>query len=67
MRLVCDALVLAFHNGVFRTSMLKLNNDRASLRFPHSKLDYIIHRLLSLSDSPAWLKSTRSSVSRKLA
>jgi len=35
---------------------LKLNNDHSSLRFPHLGVDYMIHHLLSHSDTPDWLK-----------
>jgi len=35
---------------------LKLNNDHSSLRFPHLNVDYMIHHLLSHSDTADWLK-----------
>ncbi|MEM7477716.1 MAG: hypothetical protein AAF483_22230, partial [Planctomycetota bacterium] len=35
---------------------LKLNNDHGTLRFPHLGVDYMIHHLLSHSDSEDWLK-----------
>jgi hypothetical protein len=35
---------------------LKLNNDHSSLRFPHLGVDYMIHHLLSHSDTDDWLK-----------
>jgi hypothetical protein len=35
---------------------LKLNNDHSSLRFPNLGVDYMIHHLLSHSDSADWLK-----------
>jgi Protein of unknown function (DUF1552) len=56
MRLMCDILVLAFRTDTTRVATLKLNNDHSSLRFPHLKVDYMIHHLLSHSDSADWLK-----------
>src|SRR5262245_33527678 len=56
MRLMCDILVLAFRTDTTRVCTLKLNNDHSSLRFPHLKVDYMIHHLLSHTDSPDWLK-----------
>jgi hypothetical protein len=56
MRLMCDILVLAFRTDTTRVCTLKLNNDHSSLRFPHLKVDYMIHHLLSHSDSADWLK-----------
>ena len=56
MRLMCDILVLAFRTDTTRVSTLKLNNDHSSLRFPHLKVDYMIHHLLSHTDSADWLK-----------
>jgi hypothetical protein len=56
MRLMCDILVLAFRTDTTRVCTLKLNNDHSSLRFPHLKVDYMIHHLLSHSDTPDWLK-----------
>lgn len=56
MRLMCDILVLAFRTDTTRVATLKLNNDHSSLRFPHLKVDYMIHHLLSHSDTPDWLK-----------
>src|SRR5205085_3362737 len=56
MRLMCDILVLAFRTDTTRVCTLKLNNDHSSLRFPHMKVDYMIHHLLSHSDTPDWLK-----------
>lgn len=56
MRLMCDILVLAFQTDTTRVSTLKLNNDHSSLRFPHLKVDYMIHHLLSHTDSADWLK-----------
>jgi len=35
---------------------LKLNNDHSSLRFPNLNVDYMIHHLLSHSDTTDWLK-----------
>jgi hypothetical protein len=56
MRLMCDILVLAFQTDTTRIVTLKLNNDHSSLRFPHLGVDYMIHHLLSHSDTPDWLK-----------
>lgn len=56
MRLMCDILVLAFRTDTTRVCTLKLNNDHSSLRFPHLKVDYMIHHLLSHSDGTDWLK-----------
>lgn len=56
MRLMCDILVLAFRTDTTRVGTLKLNNDHSSLRFPHLKVDYMIHHLLSHTDSDDWLK-----------
>lgn len=56
MRLMCDILVLGFQTDTTRVATLKLNNDHSSLRFPHLNVDYMIHHLLSHSDSDDWLK-----------
>jgi uncharacterized protein DUF1552 len=56
MRLMCDILVLAFRTDTTRVCTLKLNNDHSSLRFPHMKIDYMIHHLLSHTDGDDWLK-----------
>ncbi len=56
MRLMCDILVLAFQTDTTRVCTLKLNNDHGTLRFPHLGVDYMIHHLLSHSDSNDWLK-----------
>lgn len=56
MRLMCDLLVLGFQTDTTRITTLKLNNDHSSLRFPHLGVDYMIHHLLSHSDSDDWLK-----------
>ncbi|MCA9191664.1 MAG: DUF1552 domain-containing protein [Planctomycetales bacterium] len=56
MRLMCDLLVLAFQTDSTRVCTLKLNNDHSSLRFPNLGVDYMIHHLLSHSDSDDWLK-----------
>jgi hypothetical protein len=56
MRLMCDILVLAFQTDTTRITTLKLNNDHSSLRFPHLGVDYMIHHLLSHSDTEDWLK-----------
>lgn len=59
MRLMCDILVLAFQTDTTRITTLKLNNDHSSLRFPHLGVDYMIHHLLSHSDTEDWLKVNR--------
>lgn len=56
MRLMADIVVLGFQTDTTRVCSLKLNNDHSSLRFPHLKVDYMIHHLLSHSDTPDWLK-----------
>ncbi len=56
MRLMCDILVLGFQTDTTRIRTLKLNNDHSSLRFPHLGVDYMIHHLLSHSDTADWLK-----------
>jgi len=56
MRLMCDILVLAFQTDTTRLCTLKLNNDHSSLRFPNLGVDYMIHHLLSHSDTADWLK-----------
>jgi hypothetical protein len=56
MRLMCDILVLAFQTDTTRVCTLKLNNDHSSLRFPNLGVDYMIHHLLSHSDTDDWLK-----------
>jgi Protein of unknown function (DUF1552) len=56
MRLMCDILVLGFQTDTTRVCTLKLNNDHSSLRFPHLGVDYMIHHLLSHSDTDDWLK-----------
>ncbi len=56
MRLMCDVLVLAFQTDTTRVCTLKLNNDHSSQRFPHLGVDYMIHHLLSHTDSADWLK-----------
>lgn len=56
MRLMCDLLVLAFQTDTTRVCTLKLNNDHGTLRFPHLGVDYMIHHLLSHSDTEDWLK-----------
>jgi hypothetical protein len=59
MRLMCDILVLGFQTDATRVCTLKLNNDHSSLRFPHLSVDYMIHHLLSHSDTADWLKVNR--------
>lgn len=56
MRLMSDILVLGFQTDTTRVCTLKLNNDHSSLRFPNLGVDYMIHHLLSHSDSADWLK-----------
>jgi len=56
MKLMCDILVLAFQTDTTRVCTLKLNNDHGTLRFPHLGVDYMIHHLLSHSDTDDWLK-----------
>jgi hypothetical protein len=56
MRLMSDLLVLAFQTDTTRVCTLKLNNDHGTLRFPHLGVDYMIHHLLSHSDTDDWLK-----------
>lgn len=56
MRLMCDVLVLAFQTDTTRICTLKLNNDHSSLRFPNLGVDYMIHHLLSHTDTEDWLK-----------
>jgi len=55
LRLMCDILVLGFQTDTTRVTTLKLNNDHSSLRFPHLGVDYMIHHLLSHSDTEDWL------------
>jgi hypothetical protein len=59
MRLMCDILVLAFQTDTTRVCTLKLNNDHSSLRFPNLGVDYMIHHLLSHTDTEDWLKVNR--------
>ena len=56
MRLMADILVLGFQTDTTRVTTLKLNNDHSSLRFPNLGVDYMIHHLLSHSDTADWLK-----------
>lgn len=56
MRIMSDILVLAFQTDTTRVCTLKLNNDHGTLRFPHIGVDYMIHHLLSHSDTDDWLK-----------
>ena len=56
MRLMSDIVVLGFQTDTTRISTLKLNNDHSSLRFPNLGVDYMIHHLLSHSDTADWLK-----------
>jgi hypothetical protein len=59
MRLMADILVLGFQTDTTRITSLKLNNDHSSLRFPNLGVDYMIHHLLSHSDTTDWLKVNR--------
>ena len=59
MRLMADIMVLGFQTDTTRITTLKLNNDHSSLRFPNLGVDYMIHHLLSHSDSADWLKVNR--------
>ena len=59
MLLMCDILVLGFQTDTTRFCTLKLNNDHSSLRFPNLGVDYMIHHLLSHTDSADWLKVNR--------
>src|SRR5262249_7269199 len=59
MRLMADILVLGFQTDTTRLTTLKLNNDHSSLRFPNLGVDYMIHHLLSHSDTADWLKVNR--------
>src|SRR5882672_8951885 len=59
MRLMCDILVLGFQTDTTRITTLKLNNDHSSLRFPNLGVNYMIHHLLSHSDTADWLKVNR--------
>ncbi len=56
MRLMCDILLLGFQTDTTLVCSLKLNNDHSSLRFPNLGVDYMIHHLLSHSDTEDWLK-----------
>ncbi len=56
MRLMADLVVLGFQTDTTRITTLKLNNDHSSLRFPNLGVDYMIHHLLSHSDTADWLK-----------
>jgi hypothetical protein len=59
MKLMSDILVLGFQTDTTRVSTLKLNNDHSAMRFPHLGVDYMIHHLLSHSDTEDWLKVNR--------
>lgn len=59
MRLMADILVVGFQTDTTRITTLKLNNDHSSLRFPNLGVDYMIHHLLSHSDTEDWLKVNR--------
>src|SRR3989475_2095366 len=56
MRLLNDLPVLGLQTDTTRICTLKLNNDHSSLRFPNLGVDYMIHHLLSHSDTADWLK-----------
>jgi hypothetical protein len=51
----CDALV-AMATATADRSVIFAKNDHSSLRFPHLKVDYMIHHLLSHTDGADWLK-----------
>jgi hypothetical protein len=59
MRLMCDILILAFQTDATRICTLKLNNDHSALRFPNLSIDYMIHHLLSHTESDDWLTVNR--------
>src|SRR5688500_5370471 len=59
MRLMADILVLGFHTDTTRITTRKLNNDQSSLRLPNLGVDYMIHHLLSHSDTDDWRKVNR--------
>jgi len=59
MKLMADIMVLGFQTDTTRITTLKLNNDHSSLRFPNLGVDYMIHHLLSHSDTADWLKVNR--------
>jgi hypothetical protein len=56
MQFMADILVLGFQTDTTRITTLKLNNAHSSLRFPNLGVDYMIHHLLSHSDTADWLK-----------
>ena len=64
MKLMADIMVLAFQTDATRVCSLKLNNDHSSLRFPNLGVDYMIHHLLSHSDTEDWLKVNQFFVSQ---
>ena len=51
--------MLGFQTDTTRIATLKLNNDHSSLRFPNLGVDFMIHHLLSHSDTADWLKVNR--------
>ncbi|MEM7384645.1 MAG: DUF1552 domain-containing protein [Verrucomicrobiota bacterium] len=64
MRLMADIMVLGFQTDATRVATLKLNNDHSSLRFSNLGIDYMIHHLLSHSDTADWLKVNQFFVSQ---
>ena len=56
IRLRSDLMFHAFQTDTTRICTLKLNSDHGTLRFPHLGVDYMIHHLLSHSDTEDWLK-----------
>ncbi|GDY12789.1 hypothetical protein LBMAG53_16670 [Planctomycetota bacterium] len=56
MRQMCDLIVLAFQTDTTRIASFKINNDHGSQRYPHLNVDYMIHHLLSHSDTADLLK-----------
>jgi hypothetical protein len=76
MRLMCDIVVLAFQTDTTRITTLKLNNDHSALRFPNlpkhggkpgEGIDYMIHHLLSHSETEDWLTVNRFFVEQTAA
>jgi hypothetical protein len=64
MKLMADIMVLGFQTDTTRVTTLKLNNDHSSLRFPNLGVDYMIHHLLSHTDTADWLKVNQFFVSQ---
>jgi hypothetical protein len=64
MKLMADIMVLGFQTDTTRVTTLKLNNDHSSLRFPNLGVDYMIHHLLSHTDTADWLKVNQFFISQ---